>query len=105
MSVVSDTVEPLESVLEVIVGIGCTVSTVKVHVFDAMLELLETSSAAPAATDTITVPSDEPLTTSKVYVSPEPAKLLAVGEPPFAVPVTVISPTAKLLTDSEKVTV
>ena len=105
MRVKSNTVEPLESVLEVIIGIGFTVSTVKVHVFDSMLELLETSFAVPAATDTVTVPSDEPLTASNVYVVPLPAKLLAAGEPLLAVPVTVMSPTAKLLTDSEKVTV
>ena len=105
MRVKSDTVEPFESVLEVIIGSGCTVSTVKVHVFDTMFELFETSVAVPAATDTTTVPSDEPRTTSKVYVAPEPAKLLAAGEPPFAEPVTVISPIAKLLTDSENVTV
>ena len=105
MRVKSNTVEPLESVLEVIIGIGFTVSTVNVHVFDSMLELLETSFAVPAATDTVTVPSDEPLTASNVYVVPLPAKLLAAGEPPLAVPVTVMSPTVKLLTDSEKVTV
>ena len=36
---------------------------------------------------------------------PEPAKLLAVGLPPFAVPETVMSPTTKSLTDSANVTV
>ena len=105
MRVKSNTVEPLESVLEVIIGIGCTVSTVKVHVFDAILELFETSLDVPAATDTTTVPSDEPLTASNVYVVPLPAKLLAAGEPLLAVPVTVMSPTAKSDTVFEKVTV
>ena len=105
MRVKSYTVEPLESVLEVIIGIGCTVSIVKVYVFDTALSFPDASVAVPAATDTTTVPSDEPLTTSNVYVSPDPAKLLAAGEPLLAEPVTVTSPTAKLLTDSENVTV
>ena len=63
------------------------------------------SVAAPAAIVTETVPEDEPLTTSNVYVVPDPAKLLAAGEPPLAEPVTVISPTTKLLTDSLNVAV
>ena len=73
--------------------------------FDAILSFPAASVAVPAATDTTTIPSEDPFTTSNVYVAPEPAKLLAAGEPPFAVPVTVMSPTTKLLTDSEKVTV
>ena len=36
---------------------------------------------------------------------PDPAKLLAAGLPPFAVPVTVMSPITKSLTDSPNVTV
>ena len=70
-----------------------------------ILSLFDASVAVPAATDTTTVPSDEPLTTSKVYVVPLPAKLLAVGVPLFAVPVTVISPTVKSDTGFENVTV
>ena len=73
--------------------------------FDVRLSLSELSVAVFAATDTTTVPSDEPFTTSNVYVAPEPAKLLAAGEPPFAVPVTVMSPTAKSDTGFENVTV
>ena len=97
-------VEP-HKVVELIVIVGFTVSIVKVYVFDAMLRLFAASFALFAATDTTTVPSEDPFTTSNVYVVPLPAKLLAAGEPLFAVPVTVMSPTAKLLTDSENVTV
>ena len=60
-----------------------------------MLSFPAASVATPAAMLTDTVPSEEPCTTSKVYVVPDPAKLLASGEPPFAVPVTVMSPIAK----------
>ena len=97
-------VEPHE-VLELIAIVGFTVSIVKVYVFDTVLSFPAASVAVPAATDTTTVPSEDPFTTSKVYVVPDPAKLLAAGELSFAVPVTVISPTTKLLTDSEKATV
>ena len=104
MRVVSAIIEPHE-VVELMVIVGFTVSIVKVYVFDTVLSFPAASLDVPAATDTTTVPSDEPLTASNVYVVPLPAKLLATGEPLLAVPVTVISPIVKLLTDSEKVTV
>ena len=70
-----------------------------------MLSFPVTSVALPAATLTDTVPSEDPFTTSKVYVVPDPAKLLAAGELPFAVPVTVMSPTTKLDVNSLNVAV
>ena len=90
---------------DVMVTVGLTVSIVNVQLSDAVLRFTAASVATPAAILTITVPSEEPCTTSKVYVVPDPAKLLASGEPPFAVPVTVMSPTTKLLVDSLKVAV
>ena len=104
MRVVSAIVEPHE-VVELMVIVGFTVSIVKVYVFDTVLSFPAASLDVPAATDTTTVPSDEPLTASNVYVVPLPAKLLATGEPLLAVPVTVMSPTAKSDTDFENVTV
>ena len=73
--------------------------------FDTVLSFPAASVAAPAATLTDTVPSEDPFTTSKVYVVPDPAKLLAAGELSFAVPVTVMSPTTKLDVDSLNVAV
>ena len=73
--------------------------------FDTVLSFPAASVALPAATLTDTVPSDDPFTTSKVYVVPDPAKLLAAGELSFAVPVTVMSPTTKLDVDSLNVAV
>ena len=78
---------------------------VKVYTFDAKLSLSELSVAVFAATDTVTVPSEDPFTTSNVYVVSLPAKLLAAGEPLLAEPVTVTSPTTKSDTGFEKVTV
>ena len=76
-----------------------------VYTFEAKLSLLESSVVVFAATDTTTIPSEDPFTTLNVYVVPLPAKLLAAGEPLFAVPVTVMSPTEKSDTDFENVTV
>ena len=70
-----------------------------------MLSFPVASVALSAATLTDTVPSDDPFTTSKVYVVPDPAKLLAAGELSFAVPVTVMSPTTKLDVNSLNVAV
>ena len=80
-------------------------STVSVYVVDAVLLFDDESVALFCAICTDTVPSEEPLTTSKVYVVPLPAKLLVTGVPPFAVPDTVMSPITKSDTDSENVTV
>ena len=79
--------------------------------FDTVLSFPAASVALSAATLTDTVPSEDPFTTSKVYVVPELppvpvlAKLLAAGELSFAVPVTVMSPTTKLDVDSLNVAV
>ena len=72
--------------------------------FDADFPFADVSVAASDAMSTITVPF-ELTTTSNVYVVPDPAKLLATGEPLFAVPVTVISPIVKSLTVELKVAV
>ena len=80
-------------------------STVSSYVLDAVFLFVDESVALFCAICTDTVPSDVPLTTSKVYVVPLPAKLLATGVPPFAVPDTVMSPITKSDTDSENVTV
>ena len=91
---------------DVIVGDGTLVSIVSVYVFDAELPLPRESVATLELISTITVPSDEPLTTSKVYTVPDTGlKLLATGVPPFAVPVTVISPITKSDVESLKVVV
>ena len=81
------------------------VPIVSSYVPDTVLLFPAVSVATPAATLTDTVPSEEPCTTSNVYVVPDPAKLLASGEPPFTVPVTVMSSIVKLLTDSLNVAV
>ena len=58
--------EPLAAVEDVITTVGSTVSIVSVYVFDAWLGLDSESVATPASISIITVPSDDPLTTSKV---------------------------------------
>ena len=89
----------------VAVEVGVGVEIVNAQVFDTRLVSKDASVATPAAMLTETVPSEDPFSTSNVYVVPDPAKLLAAGPPPFAVPETVISPTTKSLTDSANVTV
>ena len=80
-------------------------STVRLYVLDAVFLFVDESVALFCAICTDTVPSDVPLTTSKVYVVPLPAKLLATGVPLFAVPDMVMSPITKSDTDSENVAV
>ena len=58
--------EPLAAVEDVITTVGSVVSIVRVYVFDAVLLFPAVSVATFANISTITVPSDEPLTTSKV---------------------------------------
>ena len=64
---------------------------------DAEFLFADASVAVSAVMSTITVPF-ELTTTSNVYVVPDPAKLLTVGELSFAVPVAVISLIVKSLT-------
>ena len=49
------------------------------------------SVATPAAINTVTVPSEVPRNTSKVYSAPDPPRFDAAGALPLTVPVTVMS--------------
>jgi len=86
--------------------VGAKVSMITVTGADTVLELPAESAATSAAIDAVTVPSVVPRATSNVYVRASTVtKLDAAGLPPFAVPVTVMSPSSKFLTASLKVAV
>ena len=92
--------EHVSNVSDVAIGI----SAVRVQVFDIEFPFPAVFVAVSAAMLTMTVPL-ELTTTSNVYAVPDPAKLLATGEPSSAVPVTVISSIVKSLVDVLKVAV
>ena len=85
-----------------IVPVGGVVSIVLSMVSDASLPLPAGSVATSAAIETITVPSDAPRITSKLYEVPLPMRLDADA---VDVPSTVISSMVKPSTGSSNVTI